>query len=96
MALIDQAQLAQHEGFRSRVLISALNIAMEVMTEASSGDARTDDLRRTLAVNTLQSPDTYDNQFAWATASTRGITYTSTDGDVYNAVKNLWNAMAGV
>lgn len=96
MAIIDQAQLAIHAGFRSRVLISALNLAMEINGEVSSGDPRTDDLRKTLAINVLQRPEDWENQFAWATASVQSITFTSTDGQVYNAVKALWNDMAGV
>lgn len=96
MALIDQAQLARHEGFRTRVLISALNLAMEINGEVTSGDPRIDDLRKTLAINVLQRLDEWENQFAWATASVQGITFTSSDAQVYNAVKALWNDMAGV
>lgn len=96
MAIIDQAQLATHAGFRSRVLISALNLAMEINGEAPSGVQRTDDLRKTLAINVLQRPEEWENQFAWATASIPAITFLSSDAQVYTQVKNLWNDMAGV
>jgi hypothetical protein len=96
MALLDQAQLARHEAFRDRVLIAALNTAVAVGTEASSGDARKDSLRKTLATNVLNDPAGYVNRFSFAAAADPAISFGSTDNAIVTKVSALWNNIAGV
>lgn len=96
MSLLDQAQLAQHEGFRDRVLVAAMKTAVAVAAEPPSGVVRTDDLRGTLATNVLNSPQTHVDRFAWAVVYNGNITYASNDGDIEYTVNSIWNHVAGV
>lgn len=96
MSLLDQAQLAQHEGFRDRVLICAVQAAVNVAAEAPSGDTRKDNLRATLATNVMNDPLGHVDRFAWATAQNAAISYASTDSDMQWTVNSLWDGMAGV
>jgi hypothetical protein len=94
--LIEQAQLARHAGFRDRVLICAVQAAVNVAAEAPSGDQRKDSLRATLATNVMNDPLGHVDRFAWATAQNAAITYESADGDLQWTVNSLWDGMAGV
>lgn len=96
MALTDQAQLARHEGFRDRCLVAAVQAAVAVVGEAASGDARVDDLRKTLGVNLLNDPLAYRELFSWAVAQNAAVTLDSNDGDIQFTVNSVWNDIAGV
>jgi hypothetical protein len=96
MSLLDQAQLAQHAGFRDRVLVAAVKAASAVAAEAPSGDARTDSLRSTLATNVLNDPQGHVERFAWAVVQNAAVTFDSVDGDIEFTVNSLWDGMAGV
>lgn len=96
MSLIDQAQLARHTGFRDRVLVCAVQAAVQVAAEAESGDARKDSLRATLATNVLNDPLGHVERFAWAVAQASAINYESPDGDLQWTVNSLWDGLAGV
>lgn len=96
MALIDQAQLARHAGFRDRVLICAVQAAVNVAAEADSGDARKDSLRATLATNVMNDPLGHVDRFAWSAAQNAAISYNSPDGDLQWTINSLWDGMAGV
>lgn len=96
MSLLDQAQLAQYEGFRDRVLLAAVQAAVNVASEAPSGDSRKDSLRATLATNVLNDPEGYRDRFAWGVAQNVAVTFTSNDGDIQFTVNSLWDGIAGV
>lgn len=96
MSLLDQAQLAKHQGFRDRVLTAAVQAAVQVAAEAPSGDQRKDDLRATLATNVMNDPMGYVERFAWSVVQNAAITYESTDSDIQFTVNSVWDGLAGV
>jgi len=96
MSLLDQAQLARHQGFRDRVLSAAMLAAVQVAAEPSSGDTRKDSLRATLATNLINDPLGYVDRMAWGVVANPAITYEATDNDIQFSVNSIWDAVAGV
>ena len=96
---LDRANLAKHEGFRDRVRIAMLITAVNVSSEAPSGDQRKDSLRETLATNVLADPIAYTERFAWAAVTNPTVAeggLTSPDGDLEFVMASLWDGIAGV
>ncbi|MFF1820378.1 hypothetical protein ACFVWG_23940 [Kribbella sp. NPDC058245] len=96
MTLLDQGQLAHLQGFRDRVLVAAMQAAVAVASEPSSGDSRKDNLRATLATNVLNDPLGHVDRFAWAVVQNTAVNFISADGDIQYTVNSLWDGMAGV
>lgn len=96
MALLDQAMLAQHAGFRDRVLVAAMKSAVDISSEPASADARKDSMRKTLATNVLNGPAAHVDRFSWAVVQNANITYVSNDADIQFTVNSVWNGIAGV
>jgi hypothetical protein len=97
--LFDAAALARHTVFRDRVRVAALRAAVNIASEAPSGDANRDGLRSTLATNVLADPDGYTDRFAWATITNATVAdagLAAPDGDIEFVVASVWDALAGV
>lgn len=99
MAYLDDASLAQHRGFRDRVLVATMRTAVAVAAKAPSNDASYDAIRASLATNVLNDPLGNVERFAWAvitepTIASSGLA--TTDGDLDAELAAIWDAIAGV
>jgi hypothetical protein len=99
MSMKDSADLAVHQGFRSRVRVAMVAAALNVAAEGASGNAAVDQARQVLSTRVLGSAmaDFLDS-FAWICASNAQISgegILAPDGDLQYAVNSAWNAVAG-
>jgi hypothetical protein len=97
MALIDSATLAKDTTFREKVRVAAVKASISIVGEAQSADNRRTEKRHALGVAVLSDGGLSKlDSFAWAVASLTGISGSSTDTELENAVASIFGDLAGV
>jgi hypothetical protein len=91
----EQVALAKSNLFFERVMQAALEIAIAVSEENSSGDYDVDVRRVTLAQDVMRRSNELAPRFALAVATLIGDAKAS-DAEVKTAVVRVWNAFAGL
>ena len=90
------AALARDTTFRDQVQVAIVNAARAIISEPKTLSETAHDKRHRLAVETILSPGSFVEQWAWALASVTSISTGVTDAALQTAVNAGWSAMAGV
>lgn len=94
---------ARDPGFRDRVLMAAVNAAVQISAEpyhdpvADPEHAPYWSLRHALATAVLNDPAGYVDRFSWAVAQNPGVSGpAATDNDIeYTVQQQVWDGIAG-
>lgn len=97
MSYATQAALAIDAAFQARIRVAMVTAAVFITNEAKGG--RTDSVfnkRVAFAYQVLSNSNGYLDRMSWAVIANPAITAASTDTDLQNEVRSLWNSMSGV
>lgn len=97
MSYATQAALAVDVAFQARIRVAMVTAAVFITNEAKGG--RTDTVfnkRVAFAYQVLSNSNGYLDRVTWAVVANPAITAASTDTDIQNEVRSLWNGLSGV
>lgn len=100
MAYLEQAALAVDPEFRTRIQVTMLKVALDIVGEARPGEVNGFyayyNRRHELGVGILNNPTAYVDRFAWAAVTNTVINANSPDMDLEFVVVTIFDDMAGV
>ena len=91
----DQTTAATDHRFINKVQQAALEVAVAILSEASSGNPDLDTARATLARQWMNAPQEMAKIFSYSIATDDRLDSSYTDATVKTIVTDLWNEMAG-